>query len=542
MTGAVLRGDPPEVEVGRQGAGHHLRVPGRGAHRVDADTERPELERRGLREAAHRELARRVGRGARRHEDAVDRRDVDDRPAAAGTHRCDHRLDPEERGRARSPRTPAGRCRPTCRRWPTDARWPRCSRGSRRRSRPPDECLPVVLASHVAVHVAGVVAELGDERAAPFVEDVGDDDGRPFRHEGRRDRGAGASGPARDDRRPACQPVAMPGSELRPTGMSRVTRRAPGGLSNAWSRSRGDPVVAQRSRESRSAHSVHGDAETPRTRGRRPRAPTGYRPHLDGLRAVAVYLVVMFHAGLDRFHGGFIGVDVFFVLSGYLVTQLLLRDIDATAGSASAGSTPAVPPPAAGRVRRRWSSRPPCTPRSPRRRSSSTRSAAFRAAFLYVANWFFIRSPTTTSAADIDANPVVHFWSLAVEEQFYLVWPLAARRARSASRGARRGRMDRGREPSSSIGLACSFVARCASAHDDLNRAYYGTTRARTSCSPGACLALDARSCSRSARVEQRARRCAVVALAMLVLLATSIVDVGADHPRRARRRRHGAC
>ena len=52
-----------------------------------------------------------------------------------------------------------------------------------------------------------------------------------------------------------------------------------------------------------------------------------YRPHLDGLRAVAVYLVVAFHAGLSGWSGGFIGVDVFFVLSGYLVTQLLLRDL-----------------------------------------------------------------------------------------------------------------------------------------------------------------------------------------------------------------------
>src|SRR5215831_10504078 len=52
-----------------------------------------------------------------------------------------------------------------------------------------------------------------------------------------------------------------------------------------------------------------------------------YRPHLDGLRAIAVYLVVLFHAGVVRFAGGFVGVDVFFVLSGYLVTQLLLRDV-----------------------------------------------------------------------------------------------------------------------------------------------------------------------------------------------------------------------
>jgi hypothetical protein len=52
----------------------------------------------------------------------------------------------------------------------------------------------------------------------------------------------------------------------------------------------------------------------------------GYRPFLDGVRSLAVYLVVLFHAGVGRAAGGFIGVDVFFVLSGYLVTQVLVRD------------------------------------------------------------------------------------------------------------------------------------------------------------------------------------------------------------------------
>ena len=56
-----------------------------------------------------------------------------------------------------------------------------------------------------------------------------------------------------------------------------------------------------------------------------------YRPYLDGLRAVAVYMVVAFHARLARFSGGFVGVDVFFVLSGFLVTQILMRDLAAGA-------------------------------------------------------------------------------------------------------------------------------------------------------------------------------------------------------------------
>ena len=57
------------------------------------------------------------------------------------------------------------------------------------------------------------------------------------------------------------------------------------------------------------------------------RAGLRYRPYLDGLRCVAVYLVVAFHSGLHRFSGGFIGVDIFFVLSGYLMTRILVREL-----------------------------------------------------------------------------------------------------------------------------------------------------------------------------------------------------------------------
>jgi len=53
-----------------------------------------------------------------------------------------------------------------------------------------------------------------------------------------------------------------------------------------------------------------------------------YRPEIDGLRALAVVPVILFHAGFELFSGGFIGVDVFFVISGYLITSLLIEDID----------------------------------------------------------------------------------------------------------------------------------------------------------------------------------------------------------------------
>src|SRR5258708_40051698 len=55
---------------------------------------------------------------------------------------------------------------------------------------------------------------------------------------------------------------------------------------------------------------------------RRPRAPA-YRPDIDGLRALAVMAVILFHSGVPGFDGGYVGVDVFFVISGYLITQLL---------------------------------------------------------------------------------------------------------------------------------------------------------------------------------------------------------------------------
>lgn len=54
-----------------------------------------------------------------------------------------------------------------------------------------------------------------------------------------------------------------------------------------------------------------------------------YRREIDGLRALAVVPVVLFHAGVERFSGGFVGVDVFFVISGYLITSILLKQLDA---------------------------------------------------------------------------------------------------------------------------------------------------------------------------------------------------------------------
>src|SRR5437016_12565735 len=56
----------------------------------------------------------------------------------------------------------------------------------------------------------------------------------------------------------------------------------------------------------------------------------GFRPVIEGLRAIAILLVVAFHVGIPTLQGGFIGVDVFFVISGYLITGLLVREIEST--------------------------------------------------------------------------------------------------------------------------------------------------------------------------------------------------------------------
>ena len=134
---------------------------------------------------------------------------------------------------------------------------------------------------------------------------------------------------------------------------------------------------------------------------------------------------MLFHTGISSFSGGFIGVDVFFVLSGFLVTQLLLRDI------ARGGSI---------RFARFYSRRfrrllPAAfvtlvvtglvfTAIAPASEVAAV-VGSFKAAFLYVANLYFIRHSQDYFGAGITANPVIQFWSLAVEEQFYLVWPLA---------------------------------------------------------------------------------------------------------------------
>ncbi len=149
-----------------------------------------------------------------------------------------------------------------------------------------------------------------------------------------------------------------------------------------------------------------------------------YRPQLDGLRTVAVYLVLFFHAGMAWLDGGYVGVDLFFVLSGFLVTNVLVDDIRRT-GRLHLGRFYAR------RVRRllpaalvlvTTTSAFFLLVASEARRSPLVGDA--RSALLYYSNWHFLAEDTDYFGADIDRSPFLHFWSLSIEEQFYVVFPV----------------------------------------------------------------------------------------------------------------------
>ena len=149
-----------------------------------------------------------------------------------------------------------------------------------------------------------------------------------------------------------------------------------------------------------------------------------FRPDVEGLRAIAIIAVVGYHAGLPFLPGGFVGVDVFFVISGFLITGLLVSEVTRT-GHVS--------------LARFWARR------ARRLLPAATLVLALTAvvsffvipvadhevvgldivaAAFYVSNIRFASQATSYLTENATPSPALHFWSLGVEEQFYVVWPL----------------------------------------------------------------------------------------------------------------------
>jgi peptidoglycan/LPS O-acetylase OafA/YrhL len=148
-----------------------------------------------------------------------------------------------------------------------------------------------------------------------------------------------------------------------------------------------------------------------------------FRSDIEGLRGIAILIVVLFHCGLPGLSGGFVGVDVFFVLSGYLITGLMVAEIQNTSRLSLLQFY-------ARRVRRLLPASAltlvvtlliSAVILAPQELDSA--GHAGRATALYISNIFFDKNAGDYFAPAVKTNPMLHTWSLAVEEQFYLFWP-----------------------------------------------------------------------------------------------------------------------
>ena len=148
------------------------------------------------------------------------------------------------------------------------------------------------------------------------------------------------------------------------------------------------------------------------------------RSEIQALRGIAVLLVVVYHLWPEALPGGFVGVDVFFVISGFLITGLLVRELDRTGRISLAGFW-------ARRARRILPAALVvlafCAVATEAVAPESQWEQFFGeivASTAYVENWHLADAAVDYQALDDAPSPVRHFWSLSVEEQFYLVWPL----------------------------------------------------------------------------------------------------------------------
>jgi peptidoglycan/LPS O-acetylase OafA/YrhL len=221
----------------------------------------------------------------------------------------------------------------------------------------------------------------------------------------------------------------------------------------------------------------------------RPRTSTWvHMPGLDGVRAVAVTAVLLFHANPDWLPGGFLGVDVFFALSGFLITSLLLAELGET-GRLRFGRFYLR------RARRLLPALFLVLVATSVLAATVAQDAAARvredvvAAFFYVTNWWYVLHGQSYFEATGRPPMLQHLWSLAVEEQFYLVWPLLLfglwklGRVRGVRIGAAAGALV------STLLMAGISVSQGMPEVTDASRVYFGTDTHAMTLLVGAVLA-----------------------------------------------------
>ena len=246
-----------------------------------------------------------------------------------------------------------------------------------------------------------------------------------------------------------------------------------------------------------------------------------FRPDIEGLRAVAILLVVLGHAGVSALGGGYVGVDVFFVLSGFLITSLLLREVAATGrisiprfyARRALRLLPASTLALVGTLiaARFWL--------SPLLAGQYTQDAV--AAAGYVSNLVFAHRGTDYLASDASPSPFQHFWSLAVEEQFYLAWPLLIIAATALGRRRLLG------YALTALAVA-SLILSVTETHRSAPWAYFGTHTRAWELAVGALLALNA---EKVARLPRHLGRFLGWAGLAAILLAAVLYGDGTAYP-----------
>ncbi len=217
--------------------------------------------------------------------------------------------------------------------------------------------------------------------------------------------------------------------------------------------------------------------------------PLPHLPAIDGLRAVAVMAVVLYHANVAWMPGGFLGVDVFFVISGFLITSLLLTELSAN-----------------GTINRKafWLRRfrrllpalaallvvVAVVGLVADRRDLVRFRGDLAAACTYVTNWYLALTKRSYFESIGRPSPLLHLWSLAVEEQFYLLWPLLFPVIIRAA--VRRG-FSRTHTALTLLGgaaLSSALMAVLFSPNHDPSRVYFGTDTHAAPILVGAALAI----------------------------------------------------